>query len=234
VAYYRLALDSRTHAPDYHHGTLRDDLAIEFHDFWTAQGRTETAWAAWNPPMPAKIAETEVENTAEKDKATSDKKEDAAEKKKEQESGWEQVTKKMPSFGLSDFAGKTWRQKDLQGKVVLIVSWATWCGPCHLQDKLLQKFYEKIKDRNDLVVLSFNVDENPGQVLPFIRKEGFTFPRLAAFSYDEDAKKFVPRTWIIDAHGDWRWVRNGYDESKTYAEFEKEMLDQIEKAKGKS
>jgi hypothetical protein len=52
---------------------------------------------------------------------------------------------------------------------------------------------------------------------------------LAAFAY-EAATDFVPRTWIIDPHGRWRWVREGYDESKTYAEFEKDPVDRIDKA----
>ena len=237
-AYYRLALDSRTHAPEYHHGILRDDLMVEFHDLWTAQGGTEAAWTVWNPPVaaekPAAGAENAAagknQNTITKDKPASPNAKASAEKKNAPESDWELVTKKMPAFELSDFAGKIWRQKDMQGKVVVVVSWATWCAPCGLEDKLLEKFYDKVKDRGDLAVLSFNVDENPGQVLPFMRKQGYTFPVLAAFSY-EDAKDMVPRTWIIDTQGNWRCVKNGYDESKTYAEFEKELLDQVDKAK---
>jgi thiol-disulfide isomerase/thioredoxin len=236
MVYYRLALDSRRRAPEYHHGILRDSLMTEFHEFWTAQGGTEAAWAAWNPPV-AGESKAEKENLAAEKDSSADKdikspsnKDKAAAGKKE-ESNWKQVARKMPSFELSDFSGKTWRQKDLQGKAVLIISWATWCAPCRLQDELLQKFYDKVKDRKDLVVLSFNVDENPGQVLPFIRKQKYTFPVLAAFTYDEEARSLVPRTWIIDTRGNWRWVRDGYDESKTYTEFEKDMLDQIEKVK---
>jgi peroxiredoxin len=144
------------------------------------------------------------------------------------EGEWEKVTKKMPPFELSDFSGRQWRQRNFAGKVVVVVSWATWCGPCHLQDALLQKFYDKVKDREDIAVVSFNIDENPGQVLPFIRKHGYTFPVLAAFSY-EQAQNYVPRTWIIDKQGSWRWVKSGYDESKTYAQFEKDLLSEIEK-----
>jgi thiol-disulfide isomerase/thioredoxin len=231
LVYYRLALDNRREAPEYHQGILRDDLTTDFHALWTAQGGTEAAWAAWNPPASAEAAKPAPEkgtNAAPTAGSAADAKKAAA---KQPESDWKPVETKMPSFELSDFAGKTWRQKDLQGKVVLIVSWATWCGPCRMQDLQLQKFYEKVKDRKDLVILSFNVDENPGEVLPFMQQQKYTFPVLAAFSYSEEIKHFVPRAWIIDAKGNWRWVKNGYDEAKTYAEFEKEMLDQIEKAK---
>jgi len=37
---------------------------------------------------------------------------------------------------------------------------------------MLQKFYGKMKARKDLVVVSFNIDENLGQVMPFMRKLG--------------------------------------------------------------
>ena len=236
LAYYRIALDDRTSPPSYSHGVLRDDLTAEFHALWTRQGGTETAWVAWNPP--AADAASESAEAAQPGAAAGKPPvaPAAAQKKKKnakavtpQEGDWEKVTEKMPTFELSDFSGKQWKQGDLAGKVVVVVSWATWCGPCHLQDALLQKFYNNVKDRKGVAVVSFNVDENPGQVLPFMRKQGYTFPVLAAFSYPE-AQGLVPRTWIIDKQGNWRWVKDGYDESKTYDEFEKDMLSQIGKA----
>lgn len=230
LVYYRLALENRTKAPEYHHGLLRDDLTAEFHKLWTSQGGTETAWLAWNPPLSTERPEIKTEATAAGKNVLPTNTNTLAKKEKGQETQWKTITAKMPSFQLSDFSGKAWKQKDLQGKVVVVVSWATWCAPCRLQDKLLQSFYDKVKDRKDLVIVSFNVDENPGLVLPFMQKQEYTFPVLAAFSYEE-AKGLVPRTWIIDALGNWRWVKDGYDESKTYAEFEKDMLAQVEKAK---
>jgi thiol-disulfide isomerase/thioredoxin len=226
LVYYRTALDSRMQPPTYSQGILRDDLTAEFHTLWTRQGGTETAWALWNPPAPVTDADaTQRDGASAAGKPAVTPKGVAA----AQEGEWEKVGKEMPSFELSDFSGKKWRQGDLAGKVVVVVSWATWCGPCRLQDALLQKFYDKVKDRKDLTIVSFNVDENPGQVLPFMQKQGYTFPVLAAFSY-EGAQNYVPRTWIIDKQGHWRWVKNGYDESKTYAEFEKGLLSQIDKA----
>jgi thiol-disulfide isomerase/thioredoxin len=249
VVYYRLAVESRTKATEYHHGLLRDELMSEFHDLWKAQGGTETAWMAWTPstPVPSPEAKSDanpavksaegsaakkVGATEAKDKTASAKENAAAEKKKPEPQGdWQNAPKDLQPFELADFSGKTWRLKDLSGKVVMITTWATWCGPCRLEDQNLERFYEKEKDRKDLVILSFNVDENPGQVRPFMQKQGYTFPVLAAFSIPEKMQEFVPRTWIIDPSGHWLWVKNGYDESQAYADFEKEMLTWIEKAK---
>lgn len=239
MTYYRLALDSRTNRPDYHHGILRDELDDEFHRFWSAHGGTEAAWLAFNSPLPSEQIATisthpkTYTNTAEKDKSASDNGNPGPRNKQTPEGDWERMTRQLPSFDLSDFSGKTWRQNDLRGKVIVIVSWATWCAPCRLQDELVQKFYEKVKGRVDLAVLSFNVDQNPGEVVPFMRRQKYTFPVLAASSY-QGAAGVVPRTWIIDPQGDWRWVKNGYDESKTYAEFERDLLNRIQKAKGEN
>jgi thiol-disulfide isomerase/thioredoxin len=191
LVYYRIALDNRTQSPTYSHGILRDDLTADFHALWTRQGGTQAAWALWNPPAP--VANTDatqpgVASVASTPVITRKKFVPAA-----QEGEWQKVTTKMPSFELSDFSGKQWRQGDLAGKVVVVVSWATWCGPCHLQDALLQKFYGKVKDRKDLTVVSFNIDENPGQVLPFMQKQGYSFPVLAAFSYEQAQNYVVPR-----------------------------------------
>jgi len=226
VVYYRLALDSRTHQPEYRHGLLRDELTAEFHDLWKVQGGTETAWLAWNPPASAAASAVSTD----KDKAAIAKSAAAA-KKPDADGDWRDAGKDMPAFELSDFAGKTWRLGDLSGKVVVITTWATWCEWCRLEDQYLEKFYEKEKDRKDVAILSFDVDENPGQVLPFMQKQGYTFPVLAAFSIPQKMQDLVPRTWIVGANGHWLWMKNGFDDAQTYADFEKEMLDRIEKAK---
>jgi thiol-disulfide isomerase/thioredoxin len=230
LVYYWTALDNRIHPPTYSHGILRDDLTADFHALWIKQGGTEAAWALWNPPAPVTNADATQPGAAAVASKPAVTRKRVATGVATQEGEWQKVTTKMPSFELSDFSGRQWKQEDFAGKVVVVVSWATWCGPCRLQDALLQKFYSKVRDRKDLTVVSFNVDENPGQVLPFMQKQGYTFPVLAAFPY-EQAQNYVPRTWIIDRQGNWRWVKSGYDESKTYAEFEKDLLDQIAKAK---
>jgi thiol-disulfide isomerase/thioredoxin len=234
IVYYRLALDSRTHQPEYNHGLLRDELMTEFHDLWKAQGGTEAAWLAWNPPAPAASADAAAlpPTAAGKDKAAPAKTVAAATTKKPDAQGdWKNAPQDLPLFELSDFSGKAWRLKDLQGKVVMITTWATWCEWCRLEDQYLERFYEKEKDRKDLAILTFDLDENPGQVLPFMKQQGYTFPVLAAFSIPDQMTNLVPRTWIIDPAGHWLWVKNGYDDAQVYSEFEKEMLDRIERAK---
>jgi thiol-disulfide isomerase/thioredoxin len=219
IAYYRLALDTRTHQPEYRHGLLRDNLTAEFHDQWRAQGGSEEAWLAANPSAASPDGKAILAKDA------------AAAKKPDAQGDWRNAPKNLLSFQLSDFSGKTWGLKDFSGKVVMITTWATWCEWCRLEDQYLEKFYEKEKGRKDLAILSFDLDENPGQVLPFMQQQGYTFPVLAAFSIPDNMTQSLPRTWIIDPNGNWLWEKVGYDESQAYADFEKEMLGRIDKAK---
>jgi thiol-disulfide isomerase/thioredoxin len=208
LAYYQLALQTRTYVPKAYQGRVRDDLNAEAHGLWIAQGGTETAFSIWSKP-----ATTTADS---KDKVT--------------EGGWEIPKHVIPAFTLQDLSGKTWKLADLEGKTLLINVWATWCGPCQQELPLLQKFYEKTKDRADIQVLTFDVDANFGIVAPFVKGKGFTFPVLSAYSMDAVQYGGIPQSWIVDQHGITRWWHMGFD-SGTYEDFEKDTLLHLEAAK---
>jgi thiol-disulfide isomerase/thioredoxin len=80
-----------------------------------------------------------------------------------------------PDFTVTvlDGAGKTKKvsKQDLEGKVVLIDFWATWCGPCMMELPEIQKLveaYDKGEHKDDLVVLAVSLDQD--QEIPAVRK----------------------------------------------------------------
>jgi len=110
---------------------------------------------------------------------------------------------------------------------------AAWCGPCQAELPALEKFYEKNKDRKDTQILTFDLDEDLGMVEPFIKEKGYTFPVLPAYStvvglLDGFA---IPQTWLVDQHGVWRSKQIGFGGGSA-ADFEKEMLQRLDSAKG--
>jgi thiol-disulfide isomerase/thioredoxin len=125
---------------------------------------------------------------------------------------WTKMDKPLPDFSMSDAEGKTWHLGDLKGKVALVNLWATWCGPCRDELPYLQKLFNKVRERKDLVVLTLNTDENPGLIMPFLNQNKYTFPVLPAASYVNQLipELSIPRNWIVDAGGVLKMERIGF------------------------
>jgi peroxiredoxin len=124
------------------------------------------------------------------------------------------VGQTMPDFELLDLQGRTWRLADLKGKIAFINVWATWCGPCCSELPHLQRLYDGVKERRDVVLLTMNVDEKASEVEPFMRRNGYTFPVIPAYDYVRKtlATVGIPRNWVIDQNGVWRFDEIGYRE----------------------
>jgi thiol-disulfide isomerase/thioredoxin len=206
LAYYQTAFETRSEPPRWREGRLIDDLTDEAKSLWKELGGTDVAYSHWiAPPAGAK---TEAAG-----------------------SEWKRPTKELPQSELADISGKTWKLKQLEGKAVLINLWATWCGPCQRELPKLQQLYETVKDRSDVQVLTFNIDDDAGLVAPFVAEKKYTFPVLLANDvvnklYDGWA---IPQNWLIDPAGKWRWVEIGYDSAEP--DWVGSMLKRVEELK---
>ncbi len=67
----------------------------------------------------------------------------------------------------------------------------------------LQRLYEKIRDRKDVQVISFNVDENVGILAPFVKEKKIGFPVIPAERLMDELVPMlgIPLNWIVDANG---------------------------------
>jgi thiol-disulfide isomerase/thioredoxin len=118
--------------------------------------------------------------------------------------GFEKRTRKLPEFELRSVDGKLWRLADLKQKRVFVNVWATWCGPCQSELPYIQRLYERLSKRRDVLFLTFNIDDNVGLVAPFLKREKYSFPVLFAKDYftrlsGDDMS--IPRNWIISKDG---------------------------------
>ena len=115
---------------------------------------------------------------------------------------------------------------DLKGKALLINVWATWCGPCQGELPYLQKFYDKVKDRSDIQVLTFNIDDSAVDVTPYMRDNHYTFPVLMAkeFVFELLPEVGVPQNWIVDREGKWKWDESGFAGELN---FEREVMEKM-------
>jgi thiol-disulfide isomerase/thioredoxin len=203
LAYYQSALQARTETSLYLHGKLRDDIGAEARALWKEMGGTMAAWDIWSRPLPSSGPN---------------------------QGSWEKANKSLPAFELSDFSGKTWRLRELNGKTLLINVWATWCGPCNAELPSVQNLYEQLKDRPDIQLLSFNVDDDLGLVAPFLKEKGYTFPVVPAHSLVHNLLEDnvgIPQNWVVDAKGNWRWTQMGFAEQDDWGN---QMLQKLESA----
>jgi thiol-disulfide isomerase/thioredoxin len=89
----------------------------------------------------------------------------------------------------------------LRGPMVINV-WGSWCGPCKKEMPVLRAFYERAKDKVQLI--GVDVEEaNFDDGRTFVERNGITWPNL----YDPDGRSReyfglgVPVTWFIAADG---------------------------------
>ena len=114
-------------------------------------------------------------------------------------------------FTLSGLSGDSLKMNSLAGKVVVMDFWATWCGPCRVQHPLYERVKEKFKDRDDVVFLAIDTDDDRSLVAPFI--EANQWNRTVYFEDGlSSALKVssIPTTLIIGKNGDIASRMNGF------------------------
>lgn len=115
-----------------------------------------------------------------------------------------QVLFQAPDFALPTLRGAAIHLADLQGKVVLLNFWATWCVPCRTEMPAIEALYQRYKNRG-LEVLAVNMDKlAPEAVGAFVKEVGVTFPIVLDPSWTT-ARAYrvrgLPTTLLIDRAG---------------------------------
>jgi cytochrome c biogenesis protein CcmG, thiol:disulfide interchange protein DsbE len=84
-----------------------------------------------------------------------------------------------PPFRAASLGGSPVSLKDLQGRVVLVNFWATWCLECRVELPALEQLHRDYAPRG-LAVLALNFREQPATLRQYARELGLTIPLLLA------------------------------------------------------
>ena len=113
----------------------------------------------------------------------------------------------LEGFRAVDLNGTNWDEESLQGKVVLIEFWATWCGPCLEEVPQLKKIYEEFHPKG-FEIIGVSLDTAGRRDLErWLRRLGLPWPQVADFrGYSGELAlkygvKLLPASFLVGRSG---------------------------------
>ncbi len=135
----------------------------------------------------------------------------------------------MPAFEVVSLDGKRLHSSELQGKIVIVDFWATWCAPCIAEFKELEKLQEQVKNDQGVVMLVINEDDggNMDVSRKFLARRSFNLPFYVdstAMAYKAFKANAYPALYVIDEKSTIRLVKSGFNPSEDILQI---LLDKI-------
>jgi thiol-disulfide isomerase/thioredoxin len=114
-----------------------------------------------------------------------------------------EIDQPVPELDVRLLNGKVLKAKNLRGKVVVNMIWATWSPAARIELPDLQRLYQEHHGKG-LEVLALSIDENVADVREFWRKRGYSLPvgmRSDAFFESYGRVSTTPTFYIVDRQG---------------------------------
>lgn len=141
-----------------------------------------------------------------------------------------EIGKPAPNCTLNFNNSTTQQLKQLQGKVLYVDFWASWCGPCAKSFPFLNNLHHNQKERG-LEIIGINLDEKPEDAQSFLSEYPSDFlisignNQACATNFEVKA---MPSSYLIDKKGNIRHILLGFkpDESKEIATVVEQLLSE--------
>jgi peroxiredoxin len=109
-------------------------------------------------------------------------------------------------FTQNDTAGHAIALSSFKGKYVLVDFWASWCGPCRMENPNVVSMFSKFRNKN-FTVLGVSLDKAKDPWVRAIKDDGLTWTQVSDLKYwnNEAALKYhvqaIPTNLLIDPNG---------------------------------
>ncbi len=127
--------------------------------------------------------------------------------RKRMEDGPLKIGQHVPNITLPNPDGKIMQLSELQGKVVLVDFWASWCGPCRRygNPKLVKLYNKYDKDKFAIMNVALERGSSNKKWVDAIKKDGLVWP----YQVVDASRKYsplygasrIPRIYVIDKEG---------------------------------
>ncbi|QJW87894.1 redoxin domain-containing protein [Spirosoma taeanense] len=116
------------------------------------------------------------------------------------------VGSQAPEIVLNDTTGKAVPLSSLRGKYVLLDFWASWCGPCRMENPNVVRMYNKYKDKG-FAIYSVSLDQSKDNWTKAIRNDNLIWTHVSDLKYWQSAAaqqygvQAIPATFLLDKDG---------------------------------